>query len=59
VHVLSDRGGLFANVQAVVPLGRGMPKLRPSEDYVRVCHREAAATNGTKAKDDADDAVPF
>jgi hypothetical protein len=59
VHVLSDRGGLFANVQAVVPLGRGMTKLRPSEDYVRVCHREAAATNGTKAKDDADDAVPF
>jgi hypothetical protein len=58
VHVLTDRGGLFANVQAVVPLGRGMTKLRPSEDYVRVCHRDAAPMNGTGAKDDAD-AVPF
>jgi hypothetical protein len=52
VHVLSDRGGLFANVQAVVPLGRGMTKLRPSEDYVRVCHRDAALMNGSKAKDE-------
>jgi hypothetical protein len=42
----------------VVPLGRGMTKRRPSEDYVRVCDREAAPTNGTGAKDDAD-AVPF
>jgi hypothetical protein len=56
--VLTDRGGLFANVQAVVPLGRGMTKLRPSEGYVRVCDRQAASTNGTGAQDDAD-AVPF
>jgi hypothetical protein len=59
VHVLTERGAVFANVQAVVPLGRGMTKLRPSEDYVRVCHRDAAATNGPQAKDDAADAVPF
>jgi hypothetical protein len=58
VHVLSDRGGLFANVQAVVPLGRGMTKLRPSEDYVRVCHRQAGPANGTGVPDDADP-VPF
>jgi hypothetical protein len=51
-------GGLFANVQAVVPLGRGMTKLRPSEDYVRVCDRQAGPVNGTGATDDAD-AVPF
>jgi hypothetical protein len=57
VHVLTDRGGLFANVQAVVPVGRGMTKLRPSAEYVRVCHRDQAPVNGTGAKDDVD--VPF
>jgi hypothetical protein len=56
--VLTDRGGLFANVQAVVPLGRGMTKLRPSEDYVRVCHRQAVSLNGAGTQDDADQ-VPF
>jgi hypothetical protein len=57
VQVLTDRGGLFANVQAVVPLGRGMTKLRPSEDYVTVCDRQAGPVNGTGAQDA--DPVPF
>jgi hypothetical protein len=57
VHVLTDRGGLFANVQAVVPLGRGMTKLQPSEDYVTVCDRQAGPVNGTGAQDA--DPVPF
>ena len=59
VHALSDDGRIWANVQAAVPLGKGMTKMR-AEDYVRVKDRTDArpadaASNGATA----DDPVPF
>jgi len=60
VHTLSDQGRTFANVQAIVPLGKGMVKLRPAE-YTRVIERTAAT--GPGASDDAttpeEESVPF
>ncbi len=38
VHTLSDDGRIFGNVQAVVPIGKGMTKLR-AEDYTRMKDR--------------------
>jgi hypothetical protein len=38
VHNISDNGRTFANVQAIVPLGKGMTKMRP-EEYVRMKDR--------------------
>lgn len=40
VHNLGKNGTTYANVQAVVPLGKGMVKMQP-EDYVRVCDRDS------------------
>jgi hypothetical protein len=40
VHNLGDEGSVFANVQAVVPLGKGMAKLPIPEGYVRVADRD-------------------
>jgi hypothetical protein len=56
VHALADDGRTWANVQAVVPLGKGMTKLR-GEDYVRVKDRDAARTAATGNGDD--EPVPF
>lgn len=60
VHELSDQGRTFANVQAIVPLGKGMVKLRP-EGYTRMIDRTPA--NGHAAEpgstDPSEDAVPF
>lgn len=66
-----DDGTTYANVQAVGPLVKGLPKIKVSKEYVRVkdrppkteneeAMREALATKGTTAEeaDDAD-AVPF
>mgnify|MGYP006919626032 CR=1 FL=1 len=39
VHKTGSKGGTFANVASVSPLVRGMEKLQPSGDYVRVCDR--------------------
>lgn len=39
VHNASDDGTIYANVQAVVPLGKGMTKMRP-EGYVRKIDRD-------------------
>jgi hypothetical protein len=63
VHAVGSKGGTFANVQAVVPLGKGMAKIAPSGLYVRATAREAA-TDGTQPtvsepKESADPDVPF
>lgn len=58
VHVLTEKGNLFANVQAIVPLGKGMTKIRPGEDYVRVKDRDKGKASGTVQHED-EDAVPF
>lgn len=39
VHNLSNNGKTYANVQAVVPLGKSMVPMRGSETYVRVQDR--------------------
>ena len=57
VHNLSDKGGTFANVQAIVPLGKGMVKMR-GEDYTRVKDREPSGTVATD-REPAEDSVPF
>jgi len=48
-------------VQAVVPIGKGMPKMAVPSDYVRVCDREKQFSNGSSAKSAPveDEYVPF
>jgi len=57
VHNLSNNGRTYANVQAIVPLGKGMTQMRP-EDYIREKDRVP-----DEDYDDAppieDDDVPF
>lgn len=60
IHNIVDGGRTYANVQAIVPLGKGMTKLR-GEDYIRVIDR-TPATNGapTTAKETGNgEEVPF
>lgn len=57
VHNLSDQGRVFANVQALVPIGKGMVKMRP-EDYVRAVDRQAQG-NGHGTDPDDGEVVPF
>lgn len=60
VHNVTDQGRTFANVQAVVPLGKGMVKPRVSDDYVRFKDRKKQTSpNGHAAHEDDDDVVPF
>lgn len=59
VHALSDDGRIWANVQAIVPLGKGMTKMR-GEEYMRVKDRtnkpdDPAGNGGKPAEED----VPF
>lgn len=72
VHNIGSSKRTYANVQAVVPLGKGMTKMRP-EGYVRVKdreelkkdvfapHEDAEETEepGHYGKPDYDDTVPF
>lgn len=41
IHKAGDGGKVWANVQAIVPLGKHTPKMRLPADYVRVCDRPA------------------
>lgn len=60
VHNVTDQGKTFANVQAVVPLGKGMVKPRVSDEFVRFKDRAKKATNGNgQQHGDDDDSVPF
>ena len=60
IHNLSDNGGTFANVQAIVPLGKGMVKIRPSEDYVRMINRDPkSGTTATAGAPGDEDEAPF
>ena len=57
VHKAGSKGGTFANVAAVSPLIRGMAKLEPSGDYVRVCLRSNQPQDDDAAP--SDDDIPF
>ena len=63
VHNLSEDGRTWANVSAVVPLGKGMGKIRGGEGYVRVKDRAAqqptTATNGHAAPPEPEGEAPF
>lgn len=59
VHSIGDEGSVFANVQAIVPLGKGMVHLRPSADYVRVCDRPGQQQRPAAFSGGTVDEVPF
>ena len=56
IHNITDQGKTYSNVQAAVPLGRGMVKLHPANGYIRVKDRAAAQGTGEAA---AEEEVPF
>lgn len=41
VHNVKEGGEVYANVQAIVPIGKGMAKIRVSEGFVRKRDRQA------------------
>lgn len=57
VHSLSDNGRTYANVQAIVPLGKGMNKI-VELDYVRAKDRNEKVEDETPPPTDDDD-LPF
>jgi hypothetical protein len=60
VHGITGQGGTFAQIQAVVPPARGVAKLTPRGDYVRVKDREHQAANGHDSPPDDDETLtPF
>lgn len=58
IHNITDQGRTFANIQAAVPLGRGMEKIHVSPDYVREVDRAKAQGTGEHGHD-VDEEVPF
>lgn len=52
VHKISEKGGTFANVTAIIPLGKGQVNPGVSADYIRQQDRASVAPVD-------DDAVPF
>ena len=60
IHNVSETNGkTYANVQAIVPLGKGMTKLVPDAHYVRVCDRPADGQISKPHGADDDSEVPF
>lgn len=61
VRNLGKNGKTYANVQAIVPVGKGMTKIRVTEDYVRHKDRKKRPENGGVPEDfsPSDDDVPF
>lgn len=57
IHNITEQGKTYANIQAAVPLGRGMLKMHVSEGYVRV--KDRAKEQGTGSEPGADEDVPF
>lgn len=58
VHNLADAGRVYANVQAIVPLGKGMTKMR-AQDYTRIKERLANNTGMPEQVLHDDGDVPF
>jgi hypothetical protein len=61
VHNVKDGGSTFANVQAIVPLGKNQAKLRVPQDYVRRKDRVVSSPSDDANKFHApdDEEVPF
>lgn len=61
IHNITEKGGVFANVQAIVPHNAKAPRISPQE-YVRDKDRPKDRNNGgheSGASLDDDDQVPF
>lgn len=56
IHNITDKG-TYANVSAVLPLGKGQPKLSIPSTFIRKKDRAAQDANGSQVADDTD--VPF
>ena len=62
IHNVSDEGQTFANVNTVIPLGKGMPRVSVDPGYVRRSLRDAQPTHpSTSPADDGleEDPIPF
>ena len=62
VHNVKADGQTFGNVQAVIPLGKGMTKLAVPQDYTRVRDRDKAQGVGDAnghVPEEEEDPVPF
>lgn len=61
IREIKSGGKTYSNVQAVVPPAKNSPKLRVSEDYVRVCDREKRQdlANNPDGYEASDADVPF
>lgn len=57
IHDISEDATIWANVQAIVPAPKNVPKL-VAHDYVRVKDRPKTQGNGSKSESDDSD-VPF
>ena len=57
IHNIADDGRTYANIQAVVPLGKGMTKLQPLE-YTRVKDRQTGEEQPETVPEEDDD-LPF
>jgi hypothetical protein len=62
IHNIGNNGIVYANVQAIVPLAKGMTKMRISPDFVRKKDRKHEGPtrdpeSGSDGPDDED--VPF
>jgi hypothetical protein len=49
IHQVTDKKKTFAAIQTIVPLGKGMTKIRPSADYVRMKDRPNTTTTDPAA----------
>jgi hypothetical protein len=59
IHNSSDDGSVYANVQAIVPAGRGMDKLLIPSDYIRACNRDKTKDVSHDREEITDDDIPF
>jgi hypothetical protein len=57
VHNIGTNGKTYANVQAVVPLGKGMTKMRVHEEFVR--RKDKRQQSSHQPEQPSDDDVPF
>lgn len=58
IHSPREDGGVSAKVQAIVPLGKGMVKMRP-QDYTRVKDRADEHAGDGAGEVASDDDIPF
>ncbi len=60
IHNVSEtNGNTYANVQAIVPLGKGMQRITPDSNYVRVIDRPEDGQVSKPRGHEDEDSVPF